>query len=141
MSWPRPTRATHERFCRTEGWTEVRNARGKTGHHVTFELALPDGRVLRTRVSHPVDATDYGPEIWRHILRDQLEVSDAEFWACVQHRTKPRRGPERVVTAAAIPVDVAWQLVHKVGLAPDEVARLTRDEAIARLQEHWRGSP
>lgn len=43
----------------------------------------PDGRVLRTRVSHPVDRTDYGKSLWSHILRDQLEVSEAQFWECV----------------------------------------------------------
>ncbi|BCB87816.1 hypothetical protein [Phytohabitans suffuscus] len=49
--------------------------------HVTYELTLSDGRVLRTRVSHPVDRTTYGPSIWSHILRDQLDVTNAVFWA------------------------------------------------------------
>lgn len=120
----------------------MRDARGSTGtHHVTYELALPDGRVLRTRVSHPVDRTDYGTELWRHILRDQLDVSDDEFWACVRDGAKPRRAGAAPAPAESIPADVAYQLVTKVGLSEDEVARLTRKEAIARLQEHWRGPP
>ena len=56
MSWPQSTRQDHEKFCGAEGWGLVRDARGRTGtHHVTYELGLPDGRVLRTRISHPVD--------------------------------------------------------------------------------------
>ena len=76
MNHPTPTRADHEKFCRIEGWTSVRNARGsETNHHVTYELALPDGNVLRTRVSHPIDRSDYGPALWSHVLRDQLKMS------------------------------------------------------------------
>src|SRR4051794_37351203 len=84
VSRPQPTRDHHDRFCRIEGWRQVRNARGGTGtHHVTYELDLPDGRILRTRISHPVDRSTYGPAIWNHVLRDQLQVDEATFWACV----------------------------------------------------------
>lgn len=83
MSWPQPSRKDHDAFCRHEEWERVRDAVGRKGtHHVTYELNLPDGRVLRTRVSRPVDRSDYGPNLWGHILRDQLEVDEATFWAC-----------------------------------------------------------
>jgi hypothetical protein len=83
---PQPTRKDHQNYCLNEGWTQIRNARGKSGHHVTFELTLPDGRVLRTRISHPPNRQTYGPSMWAHILRDQLHVSEDEFWACVRER-------------------------------------------------------
>jgi hypothetical protein len=141
VSWPQPARADHDTFCRTEGWTRVRDARGKTGtHHVTYELALPDGRILRTRVSRPVDRTDYGPSIWRHILRDQLDVTEAEFWACVRDGAKPDRGGAPAASERSIPADVVHQLIHKVGLPEREVAAMTREQAIARLQEFWSSS-
>ncbi len=137
MTWPQPTRADHEKFCRIEGWRQVRNARGNKGtHHLTFELDLPDGRILRTRISHPPDRTDYGAQLWQHILRDQLTVTEAEFWACVQKKAKPDRGgpPE---PAPSLPADVVYQLLTKVGLTEDEVAGLTREQAIARLRQYW----
>lgn len=82
MSWPAPTRADHDTFCRTEGWTRVRDATGHTGtQHITDELSLPDGRILRTRISHPPNRTTYGLRMWAHILRDQLCVDEATFWA------------------------------------------------------------
>lgn len=141
MTWPQPTRADHDAFCRTEGWSLVRDARGGTvKHHRTYELALPDGRILRTRISRPVDKSGYGPAIWQHILRDQLAVDEGTFWACVKDGAKPRRGPVHVAPAESIPAGVVFQLIHKAGVPEAEVARLSRDEAIARLQEFWAGS-
>jgi len=137
MKWPQATREDHERFCKAEGWRMVRNARGHTGtHHVTYELELPDGSVLRTRISHPPDRTTYGPSIWAHILRDQLDVSEEEFWACVRDGSRPNRGAPPT-PADALPADLVHLLITRVGLAEKEVSTMTKDLAIARLQEYW----
>lgn len=137
MSWPQSTRQDHERFCLNEGWERVRDARGRTGtHHVTYELALPDGRILRTRVSHPVDRSGYGRSLWAHILRDQLQVSEGEFWACVQNGLKPDRGVAHP-PPEALPAEVVHLLITRVRLREDEVHAMSRDEAIARLQRFW----
>jgi hypothetical protein len=137
MTWPQPTRQMHEKFCEIEGWDRVRDARGRTGtHHITCELRLRDARILRTRISHPVDRTTYGPGIWTHILRDQLEVKAAEFWQCVQDGVKPARGaPE--TPADSLPLELVHLLIHRVGLTEAEVAAMTRDEAVARLSRFW----
>jgi hypothetical protein len=137
VSWPEPTRKDHEAFCAAEGWQRVRDARGRTGtHHVTYELALPDGRILRTRISHPVDRSGYGPSLWSHILRDQLHVTEQEFWSCVRENLKPDRGaPEP--PAAALPADLVRMLITRVGLPEAEVAAMSKDQAIARLQQYW----
>lgn len=136
-SWPQPTRKDHETFCQVEEWQRVRDARGRTGtHHITYELGLADGRVLRTRVSHPVDRTDYGPSLWKHILRDQLEVDEPEFWSCVQDGVKPDRGVP-TPPAEALPADLVHLLLSRVGLDDAEVAGMSKDEAIARLQRFW----
>ena len=137
MSWPQPTRADHERFCRTEGWRRVRNARGRTGtHHVTFELDLPDGRVLRTRISHPVDRTDYGPALWRHIVSDQLQVTEEQFWACVRYGIRPPRDAP-IPTAPSLPADLVHLLMTKVHLTEAEIATMTREQALAQLARFW----
>jgi hypothetical protein len=136
-SWPPPTRKDHETFCEVEEWRRVRDARGRTGtHHVTYELDLVDGRILRTRISHPVDRTDYGPGIWKHILRDQLDVDEASFWSCVQDGVKPGRGAP-VPPKQALPADLVHLLITKVGLAESDVAAMSKDEAITRLQTYW----
>jgi hypothetical protein len=141
VSWPQPTRKDHGIFCETEEWQRVRDARGRTGtHHVTYELDLVDGRILRTRISHPPDRTCYGTSLWKHILRDQLEVDDSQFWDCAQDGAKPDRGapdppPE------SLPADLVHMLISRVGVAEPVVARMTRSEAIARLRSYWTDGP
>jgi hypothetical protein len=137
VTFPQPTREAHEKFCRIEGWTQVRDARGRIGtHHVTFEFALADGRVLRTRISHPVGRTVYGPSMWSHVLRDQLDVAEADFWTCVHDGILPKRGgPE--VPAEALPIELIYLLKNKVGLGEAEIAGLSKDDAVARLNQYW----
>lgn len=104
--------------------------------HVTCELHLHDGRILRTRISHPVNRDTYGPRIWAHILRDQLDVDQAAFWTCVQDGIKPSRGiPE--LPAGALPADLVHLLLTRVRLSEAEVAAMTKDQAIARMQQYW----
>lgn len=137
MKWPQPTRQDHEKFCGIEGWTPVRDARGRSGtHHITYELHLPDGRVLCTRISHPPDRTGYGARIWGHIIRDQLAVSEEEFWACVHGGAKPDRGvPE--VPQGALPTALVHLLLTHVGLDESQVASMSRAEAVERLNRYW----
>jgi hypothetical protein len=137
VTWPQPTRQHHDRFCGVEGWTRVRDARGRSRtHHVTYELGLLDGRVLRTRISQPVDRGTYGPGIWKHILRDQLDVSEREFWACVRDGTRPpRSAPE--APPEALPADLVQLLITRVGLAEVDVAAMTRAEAVEHLNRYW----
>jgi hypothetical protein len=124
-----------------EGWDRVRDAKGRAGtHHVTYELALPDGWVLRTRISHPPDRTGYGPSLWAHILRDQVDVTEEAFWACVRDGGRPDRGVP-AVPDNALPADVVHLLLTRVGLREGEVRRLSKAEAVARLQRYWMREP
>jgi hypothetical protein len=136
------TRRDHEAFCRREGWDVVRNARGGTGsHHLTFELGLPSGEILRTRISHPVNRTTYGPSIWSHILGTQLQVDEAQFWACVDDKVIPHRIGAPKAPEQAIPAAVVFQLINAVGIPEHEVMLMTREQAIARLNDHWANPP
>jgi hypothetical protein len=135
--WPPATREDHERFCQLEGWRRARDAKGRTGtHHVTYELVLWDGQVLRTRISHPPDRTSYGPALWAHIFRDQLKVDQEAFWACVRDGSLPDRGAP-AAPPQALPADLVHLLLTRVGLTEDEVSRISKAEAIARLQQYW----
>lgn len=137
MSWPAPTRADHDKFCRVEGWTPVHDATGRTGtHHLTYEFALADGRILRTRISRPPNRSTYGPGMWAHILRDQLDIDVDSFWAAVRDEVVPRRGPAPK-PAETLPAEVALLLLHRVGLTREAIATMTRAEAIERLNRYW----
>ena len=133
-SQPAPTRADHKQFVVNEGWQPVPST-----HHETYELDLADGRVLRTRISRPPNKTTYGTRMWAHILRDQLDVTADEFWACVGDGVAPDRTPDDVVEEVdhAIPVDVVNLLVSRVGLTRQDLIGMTRQEAIGRLNEYW----
>ena len=138
---PAASREDDQKFCETEGWHRVRDAKGRTGtHHVTYELALPDGRILRTRISHPPDRSTYGKALWAHILRDQLDVTEEAFWACVQDGTTPDRGavePDR----PALPASLVHQLVVRFHVPEGEVAQMSKAEAIERLAALWSAGP
>src|SRR5207237_4946394 len=101
-----------------------------------YELALPDGRILYTRISHAVDRTDYGPSIWAHILRDQLAVTAEEFWACVEDKVLPdRQQPE--APAEAIPAGVVRTLVVEAHVPEADVRAMTKVQAVQRLADFY----
>ena len=41
----------HKRFCKIDGWQELKSARGKKRDHDYYEKRLPNGGILRTKVS------------------------------------------------------------------------------------------
>ncbi|GAA1585891.1 hypothetical protein [Actinoplanes couchii] len=137
------TRVDHNQFCVTEQWNTVRDARGRAvGHHVTYELPLRDGRILRTRISRPVDKTTYGPALWKTILTDQLVVTEAEFWTCVRDKELPDRGQDDGGTPAkSLPAGLVYQLIHEAGVPESEVASMTLTDAMAVMTEHWSRPP
>lgn len=130
-------RDDHEKFCVTELWDLVVNARGKpVRHHATYRLILADGRILRTRISRPVDRTTYSASIWNHILQDQLLVGDDEFWACVEDGVLPVRGTASV-PEWALPLALVWQLTHAAGIDEEVVARMTKEQAVQAINDYW----
>lgn len=138
MSRRTPTRQDLLRFCRIEGWSEVRSARGRTGsHHLTFELHLADGRILRTRLSRPADRTDIGSGLFAHILRDQLQVTADEFWECVDNGTPPSRTGPEPSKEESLPAEVVHLLKSKVGLSDTEIRKLDKDAAVETLNHFW----
>lgn len=135
MKFPPATRKDHEKFCETEGWTRRKSARGKENtHHYNYELALPNGEILWTRISHPVNRNDYGPGMWADILRDQLRVNEATFWECVKNGVKPDRGAATAPRGEAIPLGVVHVLTS-FGVPEVEVMRMTKAEAIERMAQ------
>ena len=122
---PTPTREDHDDFCVNEMWNLVRGSTGKpVTHHKTYEILLWDGRILRTRISRPVDRTDYSPRMWSHILREQLEVSSDAFWSCARDKMLPDRGaPEVPKPRKSVPLYLVREL-SRLGVAEEEIFAL-----------------
>jgi hypothetical protein len=137
------SRRQHQRFCEIEGWAEVLNARGKpTQHHITYELLVGDGRILRTRISRPANTDTYGKSLWSHVLDDQLQVSSQAFWKCVDNKHPPDRTPPTDNRdLVVLPASLAYQLVHTLQLTNEQIEELTIEEAVQRMTEYWAQPP
>jgi hypothetical protein len=137
---PRPlSHADHRRFVETEGWTKKGTAKSqkKTDDHSRYSLRLNTGEVLQTRVSHGSGATNDG-NLVAAILRHQLQVTEDDFYRCVEKGIlPPRPAPE----TAGPPPDgldgkLVRNLIREVGMTQVDVASLTKEEAIAAWQEY-----
>ena len=97
-------------------------------------VTAPIPSATSATTSHPYRQT-YGPSMWAHILRDQLQVSEDEFWACVREKRVPQRGRVEPTTPS-IPAGVVAQLLSH-GVEESEVRGMSRAEAIERLNVIW----
>ncbi|GAA3929414.1 cytotoxic translational repressor of toxin-antitoxin stability system [Microbacterium soli] len=130
---PVATREDHDDFCLHEEWALVRGAHGQpVRHHRTYELPLWDGRILRTRISRPIDRTGYAASMWSHILREQLEVSADAFWFCVRKHIRPERGePKPTPPRKSVPLHLVREL-SRLGIPETEILELDAAEAAQR---------
>lgn len=115
-----------KKFCENDGW----DPKKKTDHW-RYTKTLPDGRTLRTKVSF--GSGEIGdPGLFAAILREQLDVSEEEFWRVVRHGGPARRTPKAApapVIASGLSASTVLQL-RKRGVSPDEIKRLkTQAEA------------
>jgi hypothetical protein len=140
--WPTPTRADHEAFCRREGWELAYEGRLQDPRALTYVgrstyvLALPGTTPLHTRISRPADPTPYGPLLWAHILKDQLGVTQAAFWACVLEGVLPDRSA-RLRPEARLSDQLVHLLNATAGSADPALESAARRAAVAHLRQHW----
>lgn len=126
--------ADHRRFVETEGWQKKGTARStkNTGDHHRYTLTLETGDILHTRVSHGSGAIS-DPNLVAAILREQLQVTEADFYACVNDGTlPPRPSPARPPTPSdGLDAKLVRNLIRKVGLSQSEVAAMDKEQAVA----------
>ena len=72
------------------------------------------------------------------ILREQLEVSRAEFWGAIRSG-KPVDRPVAVDREKAVEHEpwVIAVLVEELHMKPEEIEELTEQAAIERVHEYW----
>ena len=83
------TYGDHRAFVAAEGWQKA----GERAGHVNYLLPVnPPAAVLYTGISHGANSTEYfTPDIRSVIVHQQLRVTQAEFWACVNEGKLPER--------------------------------------------------
>jgi hypothetical protein len=69
-----PTFGNLKSYCKKNGWYLTRNT-----DHWYYEKVLPNGEILRTRISHATGKEIPG-NLWRKILKHQLKITEEEFW-------------------------------------------------------------
>lgn len=125
-----------EAFCRIDGWVEV--DQGRSADHRYFRLVRDDGNVLETRVSHSSKKT-MSPGRWKAILRDQLQVSEEDFWSALRTKKSVERpsAPPAEGEIEQVPAWAAMLLSSRLKMSLEEIAALGRDRAIQLAHETW----
>jgi len=128
-----------EQFLTADGWRQIPPGErgGRRQPHIFFEKELSDRRILQTHISHDrssaISSGRFGA-----ILREQLEVSRAEFWKVIQSGEPVERpveaDDEQVVEHEPWVIAV---LAGKLHMKPEEIEGLTEQAAIDLVYEHW----
>jgi hypothetical protein len=138
-----PTFRDLKRYLERSGWTLVERRtrrRSATGDHWRYEKDLPDGTILRTKVSHRLNK-QIGDDLFARIPRDQLQISRAQFEAVLAGESPDE---PRVSTAPAGPSLPGWlvlRLIVTAGIDEKEVRSMSRDEAAAAWDAYRTRAP
>jgi hypothetical protein len=134
-----PSWADIERFLGADRWRQIPAGErgGSRQSHIFFDKELPDGRLLQTHISHDRSST-VSPGRFSAILREQLEVSRAEFWEAIRS-DEPVERPvemdgEEVVEHEPWVIEVLGGELH---MTAEEIEELTEQEAVDLVHRHW----
>ncbi len=129
-----PTHRDLKRFCDNDGWDPK-----KRTDHWRYTNRLPDGRTLRTKVSF--GSGEIGdPGLFAAILREQLQVTEPEFWRVVREGGPARHAERPVIAPAAPPLLSAVTVLQlrELGVSIEQVRKLRSqakaEEFLARLR-------
>lgn len=115
-----PKLADLKKFCENDGW----DPKKKTDHW-RYTKTLPDGRTLRTKVSF--GSGEIGdPGLFAAILREQLDISEQEFWRVVRHggpALRPPKSASGIAAASGLSASTVLQLRNR-GASANEIKRL-----------------
>lgn len=122
-----PTYQELMRFVQVEEWED-------SNHH-RFVFTTPTGERLYTRISHGKGQIN-NPDLFQHILRDQLGIDESQFWAAVDRGEKPARAPHALIqTSGALDAKLVRNLITKVKVSPNELVGMNEQVAISLWQE------
>lgn len=77
--------------------------------------------------------------MFAHNLRDQLCVTEDEFWACVTYGALPDRCGRLVPEREPLPTQLVHLLTINAHFSDADVREMTKAEAIEAAQRYWRG--
>lgn len=125
-----------KKYVEKDGWTEEKNRarrRYRVGDHWRYSKEWLNGPTLRTKVSHSV-RDEIGADLFHRILREQLRVDEATFWAVVHERTAPETSA--ALTPAPLPGWLIQRLIFTMGMPEDQVRNLSAEDAAAAWEAY-----
>jgi len=128
-----------EKFLQADGWTRLpASSRGGSGRrHIFFEKLLDSGELLQTHISH---SRRGGPSPGRFglILREQIKVSRAEFWAALSSgEPVPRPAPIKTEQQVEHEAWVLAVLTGELHMAVEQIEQLNVEQARQLVLDHW----
>ena len=132
-----PTFQNLIRFVQVEGLEDKdKNSGKRKGEHHRYVFTTPTGERLYTRISHGKGQI-YDPNLFEHILRDQLSIDGIQFWVAVDHGVKPiRQSPTSIQISGALDAKLVRNLITKVKVNPIQLEAMTQSEAVS-LWQRW----
>jgi len=121
-------------FCKVDQWVLARQSK-----HAVYKKVLPDGTALQTEASRGKDRDNIGARLFHFILRVELQVSEEEFWDAIRNG-EPARRPAHPAPPEAPPrpsAGLVHQLRKHVRLSDEEIGKLSKDDAVKMLNEHF----
>ena len=127
-----PTYKELKRFVEVEGWEDKdKVSQKKKGDHHRYTFVTPTGEILYTRISHGNEEI-HSLDLFKHILREQLQIDESQFWAAVNKGIKPKRPtPTTAPQQQGIDAKLARNLITKVGLSHADLSEMTETDAIS----------
>jgi hypothetical protein len=130
-----PTWAHVIAFLKADRWTQIDHG-GKRDRHIFWEKLVND-RLLQTHTSHST-STVVGANRFGVILREQLEVTRAQFWNTIRTGTPaPRPAPVEPPDVTPVPLWAVMRLRSARGMSEPEIAALGSDEAVRLATESF----
>lgn len=126
-----------DRFCKIDGWQLVR-ATGHNRWEKTYRCpGFNEDFNLWTETSHAGNNSP-SPGVWRVILREQLKISEDDFWD-VLHSANPfnRCPPPPPRQAPRVPANLARQLERDLHFGAKQIEGMSKEKALELLREHW----
>lgn len=121
-------------FCEADQWERARQTK-----HAIYTKVLADGTSLRTQASRGKHSRPIGADLFHFILRVELQVSEDEFWRSIR-AGEPADRPAHPMASPEVrrpDAGMVSQLRRHLKLGDDEIAKLSRDEAIAILSNYY----
>ncbi|MGH2969600.1 MAG: hypothetical protein ACRDK0_11125 [Solirubrobacteraceae bacterium] len=127
-----------ERFCRIDGWQQDTSVGGSRQRHIRYEKQVTGQAALRTQVSHDRSSTP-SPGRWKAILRNQLKITEEQFWEALRSGDPVDRTPPPPPPTPTPVVDWVREGLRRAGLRDEQIDALEDVEAQQELYRLWSG--